>query len=550
MNKPKSNQPWFKFALLSVVVLILLAFSLQTDNGKYFEISKNIEIFTNLYKEINTYYVDDLDPSKLMRTGVDAMMESLDPYTRYISESEIEGFRYITEGRYNGIGAQIEFIRDFATITATYKNSPANKAGLKPGDQIIEVSGNTAKGRTPEEVNQILRGAMGTDIELTIRRPGEAKEITVNLVRDEVQIPNVPYYGMVTDEIGYISLTTFTRDAGKNVADALRTLRTENPNLKGVIFDLRNNGGGLLTEAVNVSNVFVPKGELVVTTKGKVKDWDRSFKTLNAPIDETIPLIVLINKNSASASEIVSGVIQDYDRGVLLGQRSYGKGLVQNTRDVGYNSKVKMTTAKYYIPSGRCIQSVQYEDGEPVDIPDTDRAKFTTRNGRTVLDGGGVKPDVKVRPLEDAPVISALMEEFLIFDFVTEYVQTLDLNDIDQLDQFHFTDWDRFQQFLEKRDFKYESKTGNLLAQLKETAMNDGLPLEPSIEEMQATVQQVQATKLAESKGLIMDLIEKEIAGRFFFLEGNIRMGLRNDPEIKEAVQLLGDQDAYANLLK
>ncbi|MCB0640654.1 MAG: PDZ domain-containing protein, partial [Phaeodactylibacter sp.] len=361
----------------------------------------NIEIFTNLYKEINTYYVDDLDPSKLMRTGVDAMLESLDPYTNYISESEIEGYRYISEGRYNGIGAQMDFIRDFATVTETYQDAHADKAGLKPGNQIVAVAGKSAEGKTPEELNEILKGSPGTEIELTVRRPGTDKELTILLQRDEVRVPNVPYHGMVNEDIGYISLTVFTREAGMNVANALRELKQENPQLKGVIFDLRGNGGGLLLEAVNISNSFVPKGELVVTTKGKVQDWDRSFLTQNSPVDQEIPLVVLINNRSASASEIVSGVIQDLDRGVLMGQRSYGKGLVQNTRDIGYNSKVKLTTAKYYIPSGRCIQSVEYQDGEPVHIADDKRAKFRTRNGRVVLDGGGVKPDVIVPAPED-----------------------------------------------------------------------------------------------------------------------------------------------------
>ncbi|MCB0618683.1 MAG: S41 family peptidase, partial [Saprospiraceae bacterium] len=315
-------------------LLLILFFSIATtfksDQGKYFEISKNLEIFTNLYKEINTYYVDDLDPSKIMRTGIDAMLESLDPFTNYISESDIEGFRYITEGRYNGIGAQIALIRDYVTITEPYEDSPAFKAGLKAGDQIVAVEGRSAKGKTPDEVDAILKGYPGTEIELTVRRPGEDKDLSIKLSRDEVKVPNVPYSGMVNDGIGYIALTTFTRDAGRNVGDALMKLKKDHPDLKGVIFDLRGNGGGLLTEAVNVSNVFIPKGELVVTTKGKVQDWDRSFKTLNAPIDEKIPLVVLINDRSASASEIVSGVLQDYDRGGLLGQRSYGKGLVQN----------------------------------------------------------------------------------------------------------------------------------------------------------------------------------------------------------------------------
>ena len=315
-----------KVSGLFIVLSFIIATTFRSDHGKYFEISKNIEIYTNLYKEINTYYVDDLDPGKLMRTGIDAMLESLDPYTNYISESDIEGYRYITEGKYNGIGAQSEIIGDFVTITELYKDQPADKAGLKVGDKLIAVDGKNAVKKTLDEINEILRGFPGSEVELTLRRPGQSDDFKVKLVRDEVNVPNVPYSGMISEEVGYVALTTFTRNAGKNVGSAFKKLKEENPNMKGVVLDLRSNGGGLLTEAVNVSNIFIPKGELVVTTKGKVKDWDRSFKTLNKSIDEEMPLVTLINSSSASASEIVSGVIQDLDRGVLMGQRSYGKG--------------------------------------------------------------------------------------------------------------------------------------------------------------------------------------------------------------------------------
>ena len=532
-------------------LLLILFFSIATtfksDQGKYFEISKNLEIFTNLYKEINTYYVDDLDPSKIMRTGIDAMLESLDPFTNYISESDIEGFRYITEGRYNGIGAQIALIRDYVTITEPYEDSPAFKAGLKAGDQIVAVEGRSAKGKTPDEVDAILKGYPGTEIELTVRRPGEDKDLSIKLSRDEVKVPNVPYSGMVNDGIGYIALTTFTRDAGRNVGDALMKLKKDHPDLKGVIFDLRGNGGGLLTEAVNVSNVFIPKGELVVTTKGKVQDWDRSFKTLNAPIDEKIPLVVLINDRSASASEIVSGVLQDYDRGVLLGQRSYGKGLVQNTYDIGYNSKVKMTTAKYYIPSGRCIQSVEYQDGEPVHIPDEQRAQFQTRNGRTVLDGGGVKPDLMVDKNLNKSVVKALLEQYLLFDYVTQYC--LKHEDIGPVADFHFTGWDDFLAFLEKSDFQYETQSEQLLIQLQERSAAEGYDLSDQIAQLEKRVEEIKRSELAENKTTIVDLLEKEIASRYHYQRGKIQIGLRNDAEIVEAVQLINSPEKYKKLL-
>ncbi|MCR9290498.1 MAG: S41 family peptidase [Bacteroidetes bacterium] len=530
-----------------VVLLFGISTTFTSDHGKYFEIAKNIEIFTNLYKEINTHYVDELDPGKLMRIGVDAMLESLDPYTNYISESEIEGFRYITEGKYNGIGAQIKIIDDYITITQPYENSPAFKAGLKAGDQLIAVDGKAAKGKTAEEVNEILKGYPGTEVELTVKRPGESKHLKINLIRDEVSVPNVPYSGMVSDNVGYVALTTFTREAGRNVGNALKKLKEENENLKGIILDLRGNGGGLLAEAVNVSNVFIPKSALIVTTKGKVKDWDRSFKTLNKPIDEDINLAVLINHGSASASEIVSGVIQDFDRGVLIGQRSYGKGLVQNTRDIGYNSKVKMTTAKYYIPSGRCIQSVEYMEGEPADIPDDKRAKFKTQNGRQVLDGGGVSPDIIIDEDADSDILKTLSNKHLIFKFVTEFV--LKNESVSSVEEFNFTDWDGFVQYLAKNNFDYNTESEKLLKELKGQAEKDGYIVTADIETLENKIIEAKKNDLNNNKEAIIDMIEKEIASRYFYEKGKIEIGLRNDIEIKQAVSLLNNDTEYKKAL-
>lgn len=535
--------------ILGMLVVLLFGISntFTSDHGKYFEIAKNIEIFTNLYKEINTHYVDELDPGKLMRIGVDAMLESLDPYTNYISESEIEGFRYITEGKYNGIGAQIKIIDDYITITQPYENSPAFKAGLKAGDQLIAVDGKAAKGKTAEEVNEILKGYPGTEVELTVKRPGESKHLKINLIRDEVSVPNVPYSGMVSDNVGYVALTTFTREAGRNVGNALKKLKEENENLKGIILDLRGNGGGLLAEAVNVSNVFIPKSALIVTTKGKVKDWDRSFKTLNKPIDEDINLAVLINHGSASASEIVSGVIQDFDRGVLIGQRSYGKGLVQNTRDIGYNSKVKMTTAKYYIPSGRCIQSVEYMEGEPADIPDDKRAKFKTQNGRQVLDGGGVSPDIIIDEDADSDILKTLSNKHLIFKFVTEFV--LKNESVSSVEEFNFTDWDGFVQYLAKNNFDYNTESEKLLKELKGQAEKDGYIVTADIETLENKIIEAKKNDLNNNKEAIIDMIEKEIASRYFYEKGKIEIGLRNDIEIKQAVSLLNNDTEYKKAL-
>ncbi len=538
-----------KFSVIAVTLGLFLAAGIPSDNGnKYFEITKNIEIFANTYKELNTYYVDELDPGKLMRVGIDAMVNSLDPFTNYISENDIEGYRLLTEGKYNGIGAQSRKMGDFITITELYKDQPADKAGLKIGDQIVAVDGKDAKGKTLEELDDILRGFPGTAVELTIRRPGKSGDMKVMLTREEVDVPNVPYHSMVSDDIGYVTLTTFTRDAGRNVANAVKELREKNPNLKGIIFDLRDNGGGLLNEAVNVANVFIPKNELVVTTKGKVKEWDRAFKTLNSSVDEKIPLAVIIDKGSASASEIVCGVIQDYDRGILLGQRSYGKGLVQNTRDVGYNAKVKLTTAKYYIPSGRCIQSVEYQNGEPVNIPDNKRTPFKTRSGRTVLDGGGVKPDIVLEHPEDNPIVKALVNQEVIFDYATQYA--LKHPNIAEPQAFRFTEFDDFVKYVEGRNFTYETDSEKLLKQLKEKSGKDGFTLEAEIKVMEAKIKSEKKTDVVALKSALVDLLEKEIVGRYYYQTGKIKIGLRNDQEIEEAIKVLRDNARYQQVLK
>lgn len=547
----KIKKQFLRLSVIALVLIAALAFTTRAPFGNEFEISKNMEIFVNLYKTLNTNYVDELDPSRLMRTGIDAMMHSLDPYTNYITEAQIESYRMLTEGSYNGFGAHIEKVRDYVTMIEVYENSPAAKAGLKAGDQITAIEGRSTKGKTPEDINTIVAGVSGTELELTISRPrktGKDEEFTVKLAREEVKIPNVPYYGMVSDEIGYIALTTFTQEAGRNVAKALNELKDDNENLKGVIFDLRDNGGGLLNEAVNVCNVFIPKGELVVTTKGKVRDWDRAFKTLNPPTDTEIPVVVLINNRSASASEIVSGVIQDYDRGVLLGQRSYGKGLVQNTVDIGYNSKLKLTTSKYYIPSGRCIQSVEYKNGEPVHIADDKRARFTTRAGRTVLDGGGVAPDATAGLFEPTPFVKALQEQFILFDYVTQYVA--DMDTLANVKEFHFTQWDDFKAYLQKRNFQYQTETDKLIEKTLEQAKKDGFEKLVDAANLQQQLDAAKKAELEKNKAAIVDLIEKDVASRFHFQNGKIQIGLRNDQEIKDAIGLLNDPGKYSKLLK
>jgi carboxyl-terminal processing protease len=520
------------------------------DNGKYFEIAKNLEIFTNAYKELNHAYVDELDPGGLMRTGLDAMLGSLDPFTNYISETDIEGYRYLTEGKYNGIGANSAKIGDWVVITEIYENSAAQKAGMIAGDMLVSVDGQNAKGKSPDEVQTILRGFPGTKVDLVVKRQGAPKDIPVTLVREEVNVPNVPHSGMVADGIGYVNLTVFTRDAGDNVAKAIKELKKNNPNMKGIVLDLRNNGGGLLAEAVNLCNVFVPRNEFITSTKGKVQEWDRSFKTLNVPVDTEVPVVVLVNHMSASASEIVSGAIQDLDRGVVMGQLTYGKGLVQNTKDLGYNSKIKLTTAKYYIPSGRCIQAVRYKDGKPVHIADNERAKFKTRNGRTVLDGGGVKPDVELPADTASGVVKALLDQYVVFDYCTEYL--IKNPKMDSIELFRFMDWAGFEQFVAKRNFSYESATEKEVKILKEKAASEGYSKEltGTLSELENRIKADKKTEMQRRKDDIIREIEVELAGRLYFDKGRVRMRLNRDEGVTAAVKLLNEPGKYKSILK
>lgn len=544
----------FKLSLSKKIVIVFIAFlgiaATTVDTNKYFEISKNIEIFANLYKELNTYYVDELDPGKVMKIGLDAMLNALDPFTNYISENEIESFRFVTDGKYNGVGAVFKQIGDYVTIMDPVEGSPAQKAGLISGDQVLEIDGKSVKNKNGDEVNDLLRGFPGTEVILTIKRFGTPKTLEIKLVRDEINIPNVPYHAMLNKDVGYIALTTFTRDAGKNVADALLDLREKNPDIKGLVFDLRDNGGGLLAEGVNVTNVFVPRGELVVSTKGKVEEWNRSFKTLNNPIDTDIPVVVLINENTASASEIVSGSLQDLDRAVVMGQLSYGKGLVQNVKDIGYNAKLKLTTAKYYIPSGRCIQALQYDKGEPVHIPDSLRTPFKTRAGRTVLDGGGIKPDRAIPKKKYTEFVKNLQSQYIIFDYVTEYMAKKPK--IDSIADFHFNDFADFSKYTQQRKFSYKTETENTLAQLKKNSDNESYLklIDADIKSMESKIQLEKIKDLEANKVDLIDLLEKEIISRVYYDKGKIQIGLRNDQEVVEALKLLSNPDEYKKILK
>ena len=512
------------------------------QNDKLFEITKNIEIFANAFQKLNTNYVDEIDPSELMRIGIDAMVSSLDPYTNYISESQVESYRLANEGKYQGMGAIIEKVGDYITIVEAYEDGPSIKAGLKAGDQIVEVNGFKTKGKSTEEMNAIAKGVAGTAMNLRIKRPGEDKEFDVELIRGETIIPNVPYSGRVSDNIGYISLTVFTQNASKNIEDAFRKMKKDG-GLDGVIIDLRSNGGGLLREAIAICNLFLPQGMEVVSTKGKIKERDRSFSTMRPAVDQDIPIVVLTNKRSASASEIVSGVIQDYDRGVVMGQRTFGKGLVQNTEEIGYNSRVKLTTSKYYIPSRRCIQAVKYENGEPVDIPDAERSKFKTKNGRTVLDGGGVTPDVKLPAKEQSEYTKALIADHILFQYVNQFVAEND--SIDAPGEFNFNEYDSFKSFVRASNFDFKSEMEKELEKLRDQSSD----LTTEFDGLLAAIESNQEGFLDTYKDEITKEIEVQIATRYYFQSGKAKQKLNGDSEVQEAIALLNDMKKYNEIL-
>jgi len=534
-----------KISVLAVLIVSMAATTVNND--RLYEIAKNIEIFVNVYKELNKNYVDDLDPSELMRTGIDAMVGSLDPYTNYISESQVASYRISTDGKYQGIGAIVQKVDDYVTIIEPYQGSPVVKAELKAGDKIVEIQGRSTKGKSTEEMNRILRGVPGTKVNLTIDRAG--KKFPVDLERSQVNIPNVPYSGYVSDGIGYVILTTFTANATKNIRKAIQEMKKENPDMKGLILDLRNNGGGLLKEAINISNIFVPQNMQVVSVRSKVQERDVSYKTMGTPMELELPVVVLINKKSASASEIVSGVLQDLDRAVVMGQRSFGKGLVQNTMEVGYNSRVKVTTSKYYIPSGRCIQAVKYDNGEPVDIPDEERSQFKTATGRMVLDGGGVTPDVKLENYGTPDIIEQLDKQHVLFKFVNTIADQYATEE-EEPTSLSFNDFSAFTAFVKSSGFEFESKNNKLIDELKKNLKKDKqLTLVSEVESLEMKIDEEQTYAMETHKEEILSTIEQQLASRNHFQKGKYFQRLDNDTEIDEAVALLNDLPRYNKIL-
>lgn len=537
--------------ILSVVVTSIFSMGF-VDN--YFEISKNLDIFTTLYRELNVFYVDETDPGDLMKKAIDSMLESLDPYTTYIPESEMEDFRFMTTGQYGGVGAIISKRKEYVIISEPYEGFPAHKAGLIAGDKLLEINGKSVKGKSTEDVSKVLKGQPNTTVNVLIDREGVEKPFEVELTREEVKVKSVPYYSMLEDGIGYIKMTSFTRNVSKEVAEAYKELSKENE-LKGLVFDLRGNPGGLLNEAVNTTNLFVDKGLEVVSTKGKVKDWDKVYKTLNQPLDLDIPLAVLINSRSASASEIVSGAIQDLDRGIVIGQRSFGKGLVQQTRKLSYNSQLKVTIAKYYIPSGRCIQALDYsdrnDDGSVGSIPDSLKTEFKTLNGRSVWDGGGVNPDITLEPRKYSNILASIMSKRHVFDFANQYYREHEV--LPAPAEFVVGDaiYSDFVTYLSDKEYEYETRTEKAINKMVKDAEKEkyASDLQAEIDALEAKMEASKTNDIERFKDQISEVIEGEIVTRYYFQNGRIEASLKHDDEVNKAVEILKDSDTYQAIL-
>lgn len=537
-------------------VVIILTLSLCTfvhAQDKGFEISKNLEIFSNVYKNVHLNYVDDVDPGKLMKTAIDAMLASLDPYTNYYAESDMEDVKLQLLGEYGGVGALIHQKNGLIYVAEPYEGLPADKAGLKAGDRILEVNGVSTEGKTTSDVSSAMRGQSGTAVKLKLSRDGRTFDCT--LTRQEIKLPNVPYSGILSSGIGYIKLSEFTQDAAKNVRDAFRQLKKQNPDLPGVILDLRGNGGGLMNEAVEIVGMFVKRGELVVETKGKLASKNVKSYTRSAPEDLDIPVAVLIDGYSASASEIVSGSLQDFDRAVIIGSRSYGKGLVQNILPMTYNTQMKVTVSKYYIPSGRCIQALDYshrdENGRATRVPDSLKTAFKTRNGRTVYDGFGIEPDVEVEQEYMSALALVLYQKFLVFDYATQFVKQH--ASIPSPSKFEITDeiYDDFRNFLSDKDYSYSTSTEKYLDDLKTIAKEEKYfdAVKADIEALEAKLKADKAGDLAKYRDEVSEMLKNEILARYYYQKGRVEGSLTHDKDVLKAVEILTDKSQYKKIL-
>lgn len=537
---------------LPVVALVLFSFS--NSGERYFEIAKNLDIFATLFKEVNAAYVDEVNPGTLVKTGIDAMLESLDPYTNYIPENMVEDYRTLNTGQYGGIGAYTRKIGNRTVVTMVLEGYTAQRSGLKIGDEVLKIDNIELSKLEPGEEGQLMKGQVGTPVSLTVKRMGSDQPIKIDFKREKIKVSNVPYYGMLENNIAYIQLLDFTPDAGKEVKNALVMLKEKGAT--SVVLDLRNNPGGLLHEAVNICNIFLPKGKLVVSTKGKIQEHNQHYETLNAPVDTEMPVTVLINRGSASASEIVAGTLQDYDRAVIIGEKSFGKGLVQVSRPLSYNAQLKVTTAKYYTASGRCIQVLDYshrrEDGSVISVPDSLKSEFKTVNGRIVFDGGGIDPDVKLAPTEAHAITQKLFLDGFIFDYATLYA----FNHAKIADPRNFSltneEYQQFTGWMKGKSFTYTSYLDLQLKELTREAEQEKYyaELKPQLDQIKARIEENKKNELILYKDQIKKMLEEDIIARYYLEKGSVESSFKYDHELKKASEVLLNRAQYAKILK
>lgn len=541
-----------KKAVMVIVGVCFFALSFYSfkQDDKNFEIAKNLDIYYTLFRELNLFYVDDVNPDKLVKISIDKMLESLDPYTNFISEDDVEDFKFMTTGEYAGIGALISKQKGKIVIAEPYEGFPAQKGGLKAGDIVIEVGGKSTDKLSTEDVSNLLKGPAGKPVILKIERYGQKKPLDIEIIREKIQIDPVPYYGMLDKETGYIRLSSFTADCTERVKMAFIELK-EKQGAKSLVLDLRSNPGGLLMEAVRMCNLFIPKGQEIVSTRGKVKQWDKVYKATENAIDTLMPIAVLVNRGSASASEIVAGAIQDLDRGMIVGTRTFGKGLVQTTRDLSYNAKLKITTAKYYIPSGRCIQALDYthrnEDGSVGVIPDSLISKYLTKKGRVVFDGGGVAPDVAVENETLSNLSVNLITQSIVFDYATYFNSKTEK--VAGPEEFDITPdiYNDFIQFVKKQDFKYESKSEEEFDKLIEVAKHEKYYNISSneFEALKVKLGHNMDQDLEHFKKEISELMTDEIVSRYYYQKGAIKAALKDDQDVDKALEILHKPEVY-----
>jgi len=538
-----------KRLFLGLAGIFLLFASSGFIKQDFFEIAKQLEIFTTLFKELNMNYVDEVTPSTLMDKAITGMLEGLDPYTVYWNEQQVQDARIKNSGMYTGIGASVRTLKDRIVIVEPYEGYPADKAGLKAGDEIIRI-GNTDLSDFDDDAGELLKGIAGSEVSLTFLR--QDKEQQTTLTREKVTVKAVPFSRLVDNDIGYIVLSRFSRTTSMETKAALEALKTEGAN--SIILDLRGNPGGLLTEAINVVNLFVPKGEVITTTKSVIEKYNKTYRTTREPVDTEIPVVVLVNGRSASASEIVSGSLQDLDRAVVVGARSFGKGLVQRPKKLTYGTQLKVTISRYYTPSGRCIQALDYwnrdENGDPIRLDPKEYNAFKTKKGRTVYDGGGILPDIEVETAKFSPITTALLKDNAIFDYATRYYYN---HTLDSWQSFSFgeRDYQDFLSFLEKNDFSYETETEKAFEAAMRRAEDDDIKadIDKAYKGLLASVKQAKDKALLDKKEEISSLIKDEILKRYFYREGLYSYQLKNNPEIQQAISILNDQKKYDRIL-